>query len=260
MRISDWGQRNKPNSARQAGGPGPGERKHAKRTQFGPAGTRTGAPKGETCETNPICAGATRRTSTVHKKSYVEFRLPGASAKRSQFLDCGPRSQPGVTTLRIGTNLRRDACPAACRLGPHGPVVQTKPIPREPGFTKPCRAGWDAHSCETNPIWPSWPMGRVPGRRKRAKRTQFGQAGRQAGSPEGETCKTKPIRARGAGAAMAATPLGGEPRGFGIAKMGIVAIMTRFPGWRVDRRTDGSIGGNSPGRRPVLMKEWQQHG
>ena len=44
--------------------------------------------------------------------------------KQSQFLDFGPRSQPGVTTLRIADSQG----PRACRLDLRGPAVRTNPI------------------------------------------------------------------------------------------------------------------------------------
>jgi hypothetical protein len=59
------------------------------------------------CETNPICSRRWEGATALRERSYGELDIRSASAKQSQFLDCG-----------LGTSLRRDAHSAACHLGP----------------------------------------------------------------------------------------------------------------------------------------------
>jgi hypothetical protein len=64
--------------------------------------------------TNPIRAGAMGRASPCWAKNYGELCMRRTSEKQTQFLNCGLR----IVDCGLGTDLRRDACPAACRLGP----------------------------------------------------------------------------------------------------------------------------------------------
>jgi len=116
----------------------------------------------------------------VREKSYGESDMDGTSAKQTQFLDCG-----------LGTDLLRDAGPAACCLGPARGGFTNKANSRR-------RVGRgqqdEGQLCETNPICPDapgngrgWPG---PETTKCAKQTQSPPC-RVAGANRSR--RTKPI-------------------------------------------------------------------
>jgi hypothetical protein len=102
-----------------------------------PAGAVPNAPADLSCETKPIS----------------QLRPPVA-AGGDNLADCGPRSQPAVTTLRI-----QDGPAAGCSLPPAAPgpretVVQTNPIGPSPACeTKPICGGGSSRQGGYTPIF-----------------------------------------------------------------------------------------------------------
>jgi hypothetical protein len=156
-----------------------------------------------------MSAGRRRWTRKTNPISRREIRTTVRNEPNLPLADCG-----------LGTDLRRDACPAASRLGPATPIVQNEPnfLSGDQGRlrkTKPIPATLSG----TRPLSPPLPRGPAPSSR---------------------FCKTNPISAAG-GRCRAGTP---NPRRAKARKTNPIG-----PGRRVNAqnepnsgRTDGSAG------------------
>ncbi len=136
--------RNKPNSARPADKPGC---RRAKTCETNPILARDGASGGPNMRNKPNLARLHPTTGWNDAKQ-TQFGPGGAGiggtkcAKQTQFLDCGLR----IGDCGLGTDLRRDACPAAYRLRPvqadRAKQSQFRGVPPGP----------EGGLCKTNPI------------------------------------------------------------------------------------------------------------
>jgi hypothetical protein len=114
---------------------------------------------------------------------------------RLRISDCGPRSQPGMTTLRIG-----DGPAARHRLGPPGPVEQTNPI--WPAVPDGMELGGRVANAPNKPNLPGRPLRpAASGLRRPVVRTKpIARSGAPRRCPArgavgaGPPCQTKPIR------------------------------------------------------------------
>ena len=123
-----------------------------KQTQFGPAGRQAGVPG--------------RRNRAKQSRS-------GCGSTRQR----GPTAPNKANLGRVGC-LRRDR------------MCGTKPIPARPEETVGQAPSYQCVQLrQTNPIQGGRQAGWVPGRRDRAKQSQFGQTGRWAGASEDERAK-----------------------------------------------------------------------
>jgi hypothetical protein len=145
----------------------------------GPARSPMPVPLGQSVRNKANCSRATRRASTVWKKSYVELDAQKASVKQSRFPHGQPwgegrqggpcrRWDPSCETKPIGGPLGVQTKPMTTRGRPvasnkpnwQWPAVQTKPIPGK--------------GMETNASWRHYERGA-----ERAKQSQLPQSGVQ---------------------------------------------------------------------------------